>query len=156
MTCAPHSLRVLLLVLGLGAVSLASVAGAEPTAAAVGSEGVIYPRNAPEAQTRGVSGESSSVWGVLGVIAILGGAGLYLLKRGQLGPRSRPAAAQRLSIEETRPIGNKQFLAVAAYGDRRILLGICPGRVDFLCRLDDGAVNAPVSATDAAGRAVES
>ncbi len=151
----PFSLRVCLLALGLGAGLLASAAGAEPTASAIGSDGVIYPRNAPEAQTRAVSGDSSSVWGVLGVVVILGGAGLYLLKRGQLGSRSRPAVEQRLSIEETRPIGNKQFLAVAAYGDRRILLGICPGRVDFLCRLDDGPGNVPTAAPDSSRRQVD-
>lgn len=112
---------------------------AEPTPAALGDEGVIYPRNSPEARAQGATEDSSSLWGTLGVVVILGGAGLYLLKRGQLGNRSRASVQQRLAIEETRPLGNKQFLAVAAYGERRILLGVCNGRIDFLCRLDDSA-----------------
>ncbi|MBK8477735.1 MAG: flagellar biosynthetic protein FliO [Opitutaceae bacterium] len=115
-----------------------------PLAAAdapVDPAGVIYPRNSPEARQHPVADDSYPLWGSLGVIAVLTAGGIYLLKRGALGPRVGAKFVQRLMIEETRPLGNKQFLAVATYGDRRMLLGVCAGRIDLLCRLDEpGAV----------------
>ncbi len=116
------------------------VGAADSTPASLGDEGVVYPRNSPEAHKLRASDNSFPMWGMLGVIAMLGGAGFWLLKRGQLRSRAGVAVHQRLAIEETRPLGNKQFLAVAAYGDRKLLLSVCPGRVDFLCRLDDGPI----------------
>lgn len=124
------------------AVALALPAGtsaSESTPASLGADGVVYPRNSPEAQKPRADDNPFPMWGMLGVVVVLGGAGFWLLKRGQLGRHAGVSVSQRLSIEETRPLGNKQFLAVAAYGDRKLLLSVCPGRVDFLCRLDDGA-----------------
>jgi flagellar protein FliO/FliZ len=124
--------------LGLAALP---VSAAEPTPASLGDDGVIYPRNSPEARHQRASDSSFPVWGMLGVIAVLAGTGFYLVKRGHLGSRgSAVDVRQRLAIEETRALGNKQFLAVAAYGERKVLLSVCPGRIDFLCRLDDGPV----------------
>ena len=45
---------------------------------------------------------------------------------------------RRLNIEESRMLGYKQHLVVAEYEGRKLLLGVCPGRIDFLCRLDGG------------------
>ena len=123
-------------------------AAAESTPASLGDDGVVYPRNSPEAHKLHTSDSAFPMWGMLGLVVVLAGAGVYLLKRGQLGARAGSAVHQRLAIEETRPLGNKQFLAVAAYGDRKLLLAVCPGRVDFLCRLDD-APAAPASAEPA-------
>ncbi len=143
----------LVFAVALAASPLSSVA-AEPTPASLGADGVIYPRNSPEARQQKAQSESFPMWSMLGVIAVLAGAGIYLVKRGQLGARAGASVHQRLAIEETRALGNKQFLAVAAYGERRILLAVCPGRIDFLCRLD-GEVSAKDSpATEAAGREV--
>ena len=89
---------------------------------------------------------------MLGLIAALAGGGFYLLKRGQLGQRGGLAVHQRLSIEETRPLGNKQFLAVAAYGERKLLLAVCPGRIDLLCRLDDHPAASPAAAAETTRR----
>ena len=122
----------------------AVVRAADSTPASLGDDGVVYPRNSPESHKLRASDNSFPMWGMLGVIAVLGGAGFWLLKRGQLGLRAGAAAHQRLAIEETRALGNKQFLAVAAYGERKLLLSVCPGRIDFLCRLDDGPA-APAS-----------
>jgi flagellar biogenesis protein FliO len=35
-----------------------------------------------------------------------------------------------------RPLGNRQFLLVVAYEETRILLGVTPGKIDYLCPLD--------------------
>ncbi len=127
--------RSLILLLALGAL-LVLPAHAESTPATLGADGVIYPRNSPEARARVTEGSGFSLWSVLGLVAVLGGAGFYLLRRNQAGTRGGIAVHQRLGIEETRSLGNKQYLAVATYGERRLLLAVCPGRVDLLCRLD--------------------
>jgi len=118
------------------------VAGAAAPAAdqpvKLADESVIYPRNAPAAGTSTPrSDDGFPIWGMLTVMAVLAGGGFYLLKRGGLGSRSAGAGGQRLAIEETRPLGNKQFLAVATYGERKLLLAVCAGRIDLLCRLDE-------------------
>ena len=43
---------------------------------------------------------------------------------------------RKLRIEESRTVGNRQHLVVAEYEGRRVLLGISPGRIDYLCGLD--------------------
>jgi flagellar biogenesis protein FliO len=53
--------------------------------------------------------------------------------------RNRAAAASRkLQVLETRPLGNRQFLLVVGYEDARMLLGVTPGKIDYLCPLDQG------------------
>lgn len=136
MRLVSHTLRV-----GLWLALLAAPLAAADTP--VDPAGVIYPRNSPGAPAHPVADDSFPIWGSLGVIALLTAGGFYLLKRGAIGPRAGAKFAQRLVIEETRPLGNKQFLAVATYGDRRLLLGVCAGRIDLLCRLDE-----PVGAAD--------
>jgi len=135
-------LRFLLPLLLAAAFALPAGA-ANSTPASLGDDGVVYPRNSPEAHKLHTSDSAFPMWGMLGLVVVLAGAGVYLLKRGQLGARAGSAVHQRLAIEETRPLGNKQFLAVAAYGDRKLLLAVCPGRVDFLCRLDDAPCGSP-------------
>ena len=41
-----------------------------------------------------------------------------------------------LDILETRPLGGRQFLLVARVGQDKFLLGVCPGRIDYLCPLN--------------------
>jgi flagellar protein FliO/FliZ len=38
-------------------------------------------------------------------------------------------------IEETRSLGNRQYLIVAAYEEKKLLLGVTPGRIKLLCDL---------------------
>ncbi len=146
--------RSLLFVLALAcAVGAPVVSAAESTPASLGAEDMIYPRNSPEARQQRAAAEPFPVWGALGVAALLGGAGFYLLRRGQMGRRPGAEVHQRLVLEETRPLGSKQFLAVAAYGEKRLLLSVCPGRIDFLCRLDEAAgAPAPATAAEASRR----
>ena len=40
-----------------------------------------------------------------------------------------------LTILETRPLGGRQFLMVVGYAGERLLLSVCPGRVEYLCAL---------------------
>ncbi len=48
---------------------------------------------------------------------------------------------EHLQILETRALGGRQFLVVAKHNNSRFLLGVCPGRIDFLCPLEAAAVD---------------
>jgi flagellar protein FliO/FliZ len=40
-------------------------------------------------------------------------------------------------VEETRSLGNRQYLVIAACDGRRFLLGVTPGRIELVASLDD-------------------
>jgi flagellar protein FliO/FliZ len=68
------------------------------------------------------------------LVALLGG-GSYFLKNGFnfLPPKNK--GARKLNVAETRMLGNRQFLVVAEYEGRKMLLGVCPGRIELLSDL---------------------
>jgi hypothetical protein len=78
--------------------------------------------------------------GYILTIVVLGAAGITILLRGGLGGFSFGSAktARKLRIEETRTVGSRQHLVVAEYEGRKVLLGISPGRIDYLCGLAGG------------------
>lgn len=97
---------------------------------------VIRPAAAPRAEAPAAPGRP----GGLGAATLLGALGLaaggaWLFRRGRLAP---PGGREhrRLAVEETRPLGNRQYLVVASYEDRRFLLGVCPGRIELLAPLE--------------------
>ena len=59
-----------------------------------------------------------------------------MIQRRQAGPLS--ARGQRkLQIEETRPLGGRQYLIVANYDGKKFLLGVTPGQINLLTPLGD-------------------
>lgn len=66
------------------------------------------------------------------MIGALSAAYLYLRRFGT----PRQGGKGRLEILETRPLGGRQFLLVGRYGSETFLLGVCPGRIDYLSRLE--------------------
>ena len=70
-----------------------------------------------------------------------------LASPGDRGPfaRNRDAragsgrVARRLVIDETKSLGSRQYLVVASYEGKKLLLGVCPGRIDLLTPLDGPA-----------------
>ncbi|MBN2235388.1 MAG: FliO/MopB family protein, partial [Opitutales bacterium] len=58
----------------------------------------------------------------------------YLAKRGKL-PIKGLSDGGALRIKETRMLGNKQFLVVVEHQDRKMLLGVGPGFISYLCPL---------------------
>jgi flagellar protein FliO/FliZ len=64
----------------------------------------------------------------------LAGVGGWLVWRNRRGtPMTR--AQRSLAVDETRSLGNRQFLVVASYEGRKFLLGVCPGRISLLSKL---------------------
>ena len=82
--------------------------------------------------------------GYLTFFAALAGAALYFVKFG-LPLRKGLASDRKLQVLETRPLGNKQYLLVVGYEDTRMLLGVTPGKIDYLCPLDSTTAPADFS-----------
>jgi flagellar protein FliO/FliZ len=100
---------------------------------------VIYPRNAaaPEAPADTRSGGSVNlITGLLG-LACAAGAGWFYWRNRATGGKGAGRTERKLSIAETRSLGNRQHLLVADYDGKKYLLGVCPGRIDLLTPLSD-------------------
>ena len=100
---------------------------------------VIFPAGtagapaAPAASGGGSLGNATLVVGL--ALAAVGG---WFVWRGRLAaPLGRDA--RQLAISETRSLGNRQFLVVASYENKKFLLGVCPGRIELLAPLHDPA-----------------
>jgi flagellar biogenesis protein FliO len=70
------------------------------------------------------------------LLAAAAGAAIYLIKFGIPLHRNRSKEERKLQVLEMRPLGNRQFLIVVGYEDTRMLLGVTPGKIDYLCPLD--------------------
>jgi flagellar protein FliO/FliZ len=78
------------------------------------------------------------------VVALLcAAAGVWFLWRGRRQSSLR-ASKGSLTVAESRSLGNRQYLVVAAYGKQKFLIGVCAGRISLLAPLD-GADNPPAS-----------
>jgi flagellar protein FliO/FliZ len=84
--------------------------------------------------------------GYLTLFAALAGAVIYFLKFGLPLARKGAAIDRKLQVLETRPLGNRQYLLVIGYEDTRMLLGITPGKIDYLCPLDSSPASGDFSA----------
>lgn len=102
------------------------------------------------------SGGGASGMGMMLMLLVLMAAGLaaalYFVRRGGLG---MARADGKLKIEETRVLGGRQYLVVGKYGTERFLLGVCPGRIDYLCRLDNGEFDAALASAERPERDAE-
>lgn len=112
--------------------------------AALAKDEVIYPRNAATADAPVTTRSGSNVnliTGLLGLACAAGAGWFYWRNRAMTGPGAG-RAARKLTIAETRPLGNRQHLLVADYDGRKYLLGVCPGRIDLLTPLSDDSSKA--------------
>jgi flagellar protein FliO/FliZ len=124
-------LRVALLCVGLAS---AAIAADDNTVITPGAS-----RNDPPAKSAGASLNSMSL--VFGIL--LAGAGGWMVWRNRRGvPVGRDMRA--LAIDETRSLGNRQYLVVASYEGKKFLIGVCPGRIDMLSPLDGSSVKEKV------------
>lgn len=69
------------------------------------------------------------------LLAAIGAVILHFFKQGKFmkGMRSK---GNLLKVTETHVLGNKQFLVVVEYGEKKVLLGVGPGMINKLCFLD--------------------
>jgi len=105
-------------------------------------ETVLYPQGSATTPIavpapRADSGYGSSL--LLVVALLLAAGGVWLLLRRRAGPGFLAGrAAHKLQIEETRSLGNRQYLVVAVYEDKKLLLGVTPGQIQLLTPLSAG------------------
>jgi flagellar protein FliO/FliZ len=131
------ALRLCLLAGVLG--SLALPAFAAPPDEKAKDATVIYPHG-PASKAEASSAAPSSMYGsgVLVVALLLAGVGGWLFWRGRAAPAGT-MNARKLAIAETKSLGNRQYLVVAAYEDKKFLLSVCPGKIELLTPLDDAS-----------------
>jgi len=92
------------------------------------------PRPAPAYPIQPATGSVQLALYLLLLIALLGG-GFYVMRNGFSFLQPKPKGPRKLDISETKMLGNRQFLIVAEYENRKMLIGVCPGRIDYLCTL---------------------
>ena len=114
----------------LAGVALALTASARADDRALGPFGT---QAAPAAAAGGGMGVTT----LLGILLLAGAGGYLLLKGRKLQLPSR--TVKKLVIDETKSLGSRQFLVVASYEGRKLLLGVCPGRIELLTPLDSPA-----------------
>jgi flagellar protein FliO/FliZ len=130
------AIRFSILIRAFCAAGLGGVAFAD----GVAMGGTVSSGNASAAVS---SGAGISLLGYVLTIVVLAGAGLAVLFRGagMGGFRGIAKGPRKLNVEETRALGHRQYLVVAEYEGRRFLLGVCPGRIEYLSGLDADGVS---------------
>ncbi len=122
---------------GLALVCACAVSGLAQEKAA--GDGMIYPRNAAPADAPAAPARPAETNRLLIVLAVAAAAaGGWLLWRQRQGGGGAAGTARKLSIAESRPLGNRQHLLVVDYDGRKYLLGVCPGRIELLTPLEGG------------------
>lgn len=124
------------------AASTASATTATPAPAAK-SDLIIYPKAAANsssssAAANGKAGETSHAYVVM-VAFLLAGAGAWVLIQRRKGAPIVARGSRKLNVEETRPLGNRQYLVVANYEGKKFLLGVTTGQIQLLANLDGDA-----------------
>ncbi len=108
---------------------------AASAANAVDESKVIYPKAGPDnAGSPATATTALNATTILGALGLAGG-GVWLLLRSR-NAKTTGRVSHALAIDETKPLGNRQYLVVASYEGRKFLLGVCPGRIDMLAPLD--------------------
>lgn len=104
---------------------------------------VIFPAgNATSSTSAAAAPGSGSLGNVTLIVGLaLAAVGGWFVWRGRL---SAPIGRDQrlLSLSETRSLGNRQYLVVATYENKKFLLGVCPGRIDLLAPLHEEASSA--------------
>lgn len=103
------------------------------------------------------SGALITLVGYAVVIGALAVAIWYLFKSGFMR-KSFKKGEGNLKIAETRMLGNRQFISVVEYNDQKILIGVGPGKIDYLTTLQSGSdafpsIESPSLEAEQGGRA---
>lgn len=130
--------RWLTVVVGCAVLEMAQpMIAAEPAPAAAparSDDTVLYPsgsKSAPDAPAAAAK-NSGATW-IFTFVVIGAAAGVWFWRRRNGSPLRRRGL---IAIEDTRPLGNRQFLVVASCDGRRFLLGVAAGGIQMLSPLD--------------------
>ena len=113
----------------------AAVSSVTPTPAAASNQ-IIYPQGSSAAANSTVTKSEDGRGYFLVVAILLAGAGAWIMLQRRKGVPLLNREARKLQIEETRPLGNRQYLVVASYEDRKFLLGVTAGQIQLLSDLN--------------------
>ena len=102
--------------------------GAAP-AAPRSADTVIFPQPVEQSAAR-PAGTPSTGYIVFVVICLGGGAWLWFRAKGK--GRSLKNSGSEISIDETRPLGNRQYLVLTSCRGRSFLIGVSQGRIDVI------------------------
>ena len=134
--------RWLIVVVGCAVLETAQLMRAQaPSAEAAPArapETVIYPQgSADQAGAGAPAGQGGNrSWSLLVAALALGGAGAwFLIRRRTAGPLGLAKGERKIHIEETRSLGNRQYLVVADYEGSKFLIGVTPGQIQMLAPL---------------------
>lgn len=119
----------------LGGESLRAESGETPGRFAPGT--MIYPQGsaAPRTEPTPPPPSGSRAW-LLVVAVALGAGGVWILYR-RRAAHGLSGSGRSLLIEETRSLGNRQYLVIASCEGRRFLLGLTPGRIELVAPLHE-------------------
>jgi flagellar protein FliO/FliZ len=102
--------------------------GATPTAPR-SDDTIIFPQ--PVEQRVAQSADSPSTSYIVFVVLCLGG-GAWLWFRAKGKGRLLRTSSTEISIEETRSLGNRQYLVLTSCRGRSFLIGVSQGRIDLV------------------------
>lgn len=101
---------------------------AAPTAPRT-ADTVIFPQPVEPSATR-PAGTPSTGYIIFVVICLGGGAWLWFRAKGK--GRSLKNSGSEISIDETRPLGNRQYLVLTSCRGRSFLIGVSQSRIDVI------------------------
>jgi len=99
---------------------------------------VIFPQGSPERTglPATVGKEGSRSWSFLiGALALASAGAWFLVKRRGAGPLGVAKGERKIVIEETRSLGNRQYLVVAEYEGSKFLIGVTAGQIQLVSPL---------------------
>jgi flagellar protein FliO/FliZ len=103
---------------------------------------IIRPRSTVPADAPATSQTKASDSNYLLIVLATGAAaaGGWMLWRQRRTPGGIAGReARKLTVAESRSLGNRQYLVVADYEGKKFLLGVCPGSIQMLAPLDESA-----------------
>jgi flagellar biogenesis protein FliO len=107
--------------------------------------GTVYGAPAPDQASPAPIVSGGGLGGVVIATVTLiavAAAGVYLLKNGGFPMQRHGGLEKKLQVKETKALGNRQFLIVVEYESSKLLLGVTPGKIDYLCPLPQSGVAA--------------
>ena len=116
--------------------------GQSITGATSPASGSVFKPDGPRSplQFKDSNGAGFEVWiAPFFVLVLLVGVLWFLNRKGYFGKFTNASTGQ-LKIKEQIMLGNRQFLVVAEYSGREIMLGIGPGFVNHVCDLGHGSI----------------